>query len=213
MKHFTLAAVFLLSLSTSPFAANLLTDPSFENPITFDGAPFVGFWEGFNGGGAAAVNSPTLPRTGALSLGLSITSTPNTFAGAFQDVAGLAPGTEYNFSGWHATTSNPLDLGIEFRIEWRDSVGNVEVSRTPNSTTSPSGPLGTYTPFSLTATVPLGADTARVVYAIQSFGTAPLGNGLVYVDDVSFAVVPEPYSMALVGLGGLALIAMRRHRA
>jgi hypothetical protein len=47
------------------------------------GPPFVGSWEGFNGGGATAANTTTLPRTGAQALTLSITSTLNTFAGAF----------------------------------------------------------------------------------------------------------------------------------
>jgi hypothetical protein len=205
-----LFAVVLLSLTTSPVAANLFLNSSFEDPITFDGPPFVGSWEGFSGGGASSGNSLIMPRTGAQSLGLSINNSINTFAGAFQDVSGLLAGTEYTFSGWHATPSNPLDLGVEIRIEWRNSLSNSEVSRTPNSTPIPSS---TYSPFSMNGTVPVGADVARVVYAIQSFSTSPLGNGTVYVDDVSFTVVPEPSAMALLSLGGLALVALRRQRA
>jgi hypothetical protein len=206
-----LFAVVLLSLTTSPVAANLFVNSGFEDPITSDGPPFVGSWEGFSGGpGSSAVNSVLLPRTGLQSLELSIINVNNTFAGAFQDVAGLVAGTEYNFSGWHATTSNPFDVGVEFRIEWRNSGSNTEVSRTPNSTTVP---IGAYTPFSLTAAVPVGADLARVVYAIQSFGPEPSNTGIVYVDDVSFAVVPEPSTMALLSLGALALVARRRQRA
>jgi hypothetical protein len=115
---------------------------------------------------------------------------------------------EYTFSGWHASLSSPLDLGTEVRVEWRNSLG--EVARTPN--VSPV-PTSVYSLFELTAEVPAGADIARMVYAIQTFGGEPSNNGTVYVDDVSFALVPEPSSLILLGAGGLALVLMRRRRA
>jgi len=208
-KPATLTAVLLLSLTTPLLGANLLVNPGFEAPITFDGPPFVGSWEGFSGGGASAFNSTTLPHSGTNSLGLNIASTPNTFAGAFQDVVGLNTGDLLNLSGWHVTTSDPLSLGVEIRIEWRNSVSNSEISRTPNQTPIPTA---TYTQFGYNFSVPAGADTARVVYAIQSFSTSPLGNGTVYVDDMSLTLVPEPGSITLLALGGLALVAMRRRQ-
>jgi hypothetical protein len=209
MKHTALTALFLLSLTASPFAANLVVNGGFEDPITYDGPPFVGLWEGFNGGGASAANSTALPYAGLQSLKLSIASTVNTFAGAFQDVPGLTSGTEYTFGGWHTTTSSPLNLGVEVRIEWRNSVSGNEVGRTPNLTPIPGA---IYLPFSLTTAVPVGADTARLVYAVQSFSTAPLGDGTVYLDEVSFSVVPEPSSALLLGVGCMALIALRQRR-
>jgi hypothetical protein len=208
-RFHVLTATVFLSLAASAVAQ--VANPSFENPITFDGPPFVGWWEGFNGGaGSSAGNSALLPHTGLQSLELSITTTANTFAGAFQDMPGLLSGTEYTFSGWHATTSNPLDVGVEIRIEWRNSLSTTEISRTPNLTPIPSA---LYSPFSLTAAVPVGADTARLVYAIQSFGLEPTHNGTVYVDDISFSVVPEPSSLILFGAGALALVTIRRRRA
>jgi len=207
MKTLPLIAGALLSLISTPFAANLLVNPGFESPITTDGPPFVGSWEGFAGDGASAINGTTQPRTGTQHLTLNITTTPNSFTGAFQDVAVLT-GTQYTFSGWQATPSSPLNAGVELRIEWRNATS--EVSRTPNSTPVPSA---AYSAFSLTATAPAGADTARVVFAIQSFSTAPLGNGSVFVDDLSFEAVPEPSGAALLGLSGLLLANRRRQRA
>ena len=209
-KLHALTALVFLSLAASSVAANLLVNGGFEAPVT-NGPPFVGFWNVFNGGaGSFATNSTVLPRTGLQSLGLSIANTDNTFAGAFQDVTGLSAGLEYILSGWHVTTSNPLDLTTEVRIEWRNSGSNTEVSRTPNL-----NPIAaqSYSSFDLTATVPVGADTARLVYAIQTFSGGPSNNGIVYVDDMSFAVVPEPSSLILLGVGGLALVAVRRLRA
>jgi hypothetical protein len=203
-----LTTILSLSLAASVGAANLVVNAGFEDPVTTDGAPFIGFWEAFNGAAVSSSgNSTTLPRTGLQSLELSIVNTDSTFAGAFQDVT-VIPGLEYTFSGWHASLSSPLDLGTEVRVEWRNSLG--EVARTPN--VSPV-PTSVYSLFELTAEVPAGADIARMVYAIQTFGGEPSNNGTVYVDDVSFALVPEPSSLILLGAGGLALALMRRRRA
>jgi PEP-CTERM motif len=209
MRRFSFAlllAVICAFCVSSANAQNLLANPSFEDPITFDGPPFVGSWEGFSGGGASAANNDAMPRTGGLHLLLSIDNTVNTFAGAFQDVPGLTPTTPVVFSGWHKTPGSPFGLVTEVRIEWRNSGTNSEVGRTPNSNPVPTGD---YSEFSLPAVVPAGADTARVVYAIQSF-TSPAISGQVYVDDASFVIVPEPASFGLAGLAGLGLLLVRR---
>lgn len=100
-KVFVLLSLFLLvgGVVGTSGAANLLFNPGFEDPITFEGTSFVGSWEGFDGGGASAYNSALMPHTGLQSLGLTITTTANTYAGAFQDVPGLVSGTEYTFNG------------------------------------------------------------------------------------------------------------------
>ena len=62
-------------------------------------------------------------------------------------------------------------------------------------------PTDVYTPVSLVAAVPAGADTAHVVYAIQSFTNETLPDlGTVYVDDASLTVVPEPATVGLLGV-------------
>jgi hypothetical protein len=209
MNRFSICgAALALALMTSPAsAANLLANPGFEDPITYEGTQFVGSWEGFAGGALAlAANSGSSPRSGAMHLILAITNSDNNFSGAFQDVPGMTPGSTAVFSGWHKAVG-PLDATPEFRIEWRNSVSNTEVGRT-NALTPTLG--SEYSPFSMSAPVPAGADTARVVYAIQTF-TGPAGNNAtVFVDDVSLEV-PEPGAMTLCAAGGL-LMAVRRRR-
>jgi hypothetical protein len=204
-----LAALSLVAAAGSQASAqNLLANPGFEDPITYDGPPFVGSWEGFNQGpGSFAVNATVSPRTGLQHLDASIINTDNSFAGVFQDVPGMIPGQVGTFSGWHRTPSSPLDLDVEVRIEWRNSGTNTEISRNQIL------PLATaqYTEFSITAPVPPGADTARVVYAIQTFTGGPTNNGTLYVDDTSF-VIPEPTSMAVLGLVGTTALVARRRR-
>jgi hypothetical protein len=208
LKCLALTALLALGLMASQASAqNLLANPGFEDPITQDGPPFVGFWEGFSGGGPAfAANSTASPRTGAQSLELTINGSVNNFAGAFQDVL-VSPGQTLTFSGFQRTPSSPLDVVNEIRFEWRNSVSNTEVGRTANFSPAVTS---VYAPFSINGVVPAGADSARIVYAIQTFTDNATHTGTVYIDDVS-AVVPEPTAVALVGLGALA--SLRRRRA
>lgn len=206
-QHVRLFAALVVALAVAPAFAQSLSNPSFEDPITFDGPPFVGSWEGFNAGpGSFAANNDIMPRTGGLHLLLAIDNVENSFAGVFQDVPGLVAGSLGTFSGWHKAGSSPLDLGIEARIEWRNSVTNSEVGRTPNMTIAPTGD---YTLFQVAGIVPGGADTARVVYAVQTFGPEPTNTGRVYVDDVAF-VVPEPTCVSLLGIACCGLAFIRR---
>jgi hypothetical protein len=211
MKYCALAAlVGALVATNQATAANLFANPGFEDPVTSDGPPFVGSWEAFNGGpGSSSNNSTTTPRNGLQDLRVAITNTDNTFAGAFQDVP-VTAGSPAVFSVWHMSPSNPLDLTVEMRIEWRNSVSNTEISRTANSNPVPTSE---YTQFSLPSTVPAGVDIARVVYAIQTFSGGPTNNGIVFVDDASFEVIPEPATIALVGLGAIGCVTLgRRNR-
>jgi PEP-CTERM motif len=205
------AVAFATALAASPALAvhldspNRLVDPSFEGTLTADGPPFVGSWEGFSAGSSSSSAFTTnMPLSGVQSLELNIGPDINLFAGAFQDVAfssSLAGQTAY-YSGWHKAN---VPGGSEIRIEWRDSVANIEISRTPNLAPV----IGTtYEEFIVSGIIPVGANTARVVYAIQSF--SGVTNQQVFVDDVNFNAVPEPASFVLAALAGLALIGRRR---
>ncbi|MEM8944947.1 MAG: PEP-CTERM sorting domain-containing protein [Planctomycetota bacterium] len=204
------AAVALLAMvlvAAQSATANPLADPGFELPLVDDGNG-VGKWNPFSDSGASISEmATTMPRTGAGHANLDL-SAPNGFAGFFQDVINVVPGSPIDWSVWAKDNSGTNGQGIEMRIEYRESAGDTEVSRTGNLVP---GSLGSaYEQITLSDTVPAGADIARVVFAIQSFGTAPPQS--VFVDDASVSVqqIPEPASIALVGLAGIAVATMRR---
>ena len=204
------AATFATALLTASANAahldnpNQLVDPSFEGVITTDGPPFVGTWEGFTGGpGAGSDFGTDMPRTGAQALQLVIDNTADNFAGAFQDVPipASAIGQMSWFSGWHKSLGD--SGGSEYRIEWLDA-GGAEFFR--NQVTV--SPGSTYEEFIIPAVIPAGTATARLAYAIQSFGGAL--NQQVFVDDVNFNYVPEPSTAVILSLVGLGLFGSRR---
>ena len=147
-----IAALAVVACSSPALAQNLLANPGFEDPVTSDGPPFVGFWEAFTGSpDAGSGNSTLMPLSGVQSLELSIgPNAVNNFAGVFQDVP-ILPGQTGTFSGFHKSLGNAG--GTEIRIEWKDAMGG-NAGATPNFT-----PLvgSQYEPFSLTATAPMNA--------------------------------------------------------
>lgn len=199
-------ALCLVACLTMQASAQTVGNPGFEDPIVDMGSA-VGNWFGFSGGGAAsAENSNIQPHSGAQHLYLTIPGVDNNFAGAFQDVMGVSPGQTVNYSVWHKSDGT-FDIGAELRIEWRNPANTAEVARTPNSVPTLTSDYAQYT---LSAVVPPGAGGARLVYAIQSFGSGGTNTGTVFVDDVTLSVVPEPATIGLLGCAAVALLAARR---
>lgn len=193
------------AISPAAYGAGVLVDPGFEGSLVDDGSG-VGKWQPFSDGSAGnqAIVSTDNPRTGAQSLRLELDN-GNGFTGVFQDVP-VMEGGGITFSGWNAL-SEGASGGSEIRIEFIDGGGN-EISRTGNLVPTVTAP---YTEFSLSDTVPAGAATARVVYAIQSFGAAPPMT--IDVDDIDVSgsgVIPEPSGALLVGMSLLGFLVKRR---
>lgn len=202
-----IAMVAMLVATAQKSVANPLADPGFESPLVDDGNG-VGKWNPFSDSGASISEmATTMPRTDLGHANLDL-SAANGFAGFFQDVVNVVPGSPIDWSVWAKDNSGTNGQGIEMRIEYIG--GGTEVSRTGNLVPASLG--SQYEQITLSDTVPAGVDTARVVFAIQSFGVAPPQS--VFVDDASVAVqqIPEPASIALLGLAGLAITSLRRRK-
>jgi len=182
----------------------------FEEDISF-GASEPGNWLAFFGGGAALTNDPggsvpVMPRSGDRSLSIGNLEANNSFAGVQQGVA-VNAGQELTFSLW-AKTFDEIQDGLEIRIEFRDSDGNLTQDQFINNTALEGSLTEEYQQFSVTDIAPDGTATATVVIAVQSFDGNGVSGGLFSIDDATF--VPTPAGAALLGLGGLAAARRRR---
>ena len=201
-----LVAALLLTSSANAQLVELFTNNDFEAPFGNGDVVNVANWHGFTGPGATGAGTNTAnPLSGITHGQVEIAGVANSFAG-LQQQAAVTAGDLYTFS-FFAEGDAGFDVGLEWRIEWLDAT-NTEIDRdqlTANATI-PSA----YAPFSVSGVAPAGAVAGRAVIALQSFqgGTT----GLIRVDDTSFTgpAIPEPTALAMLGLGGLGLVARRR---
>lgn len=83
---------------------------------------------------------------------------------------------------------------------------------TINGGLSPTGYPNTWTPYSATLTGLGGPTSGRFAFHYSTNTGGPLGSEADYIgiDDVRYSAVPEPATMAALGLGAAALIRRRR---
>ena len=206
------AALAVMAFASSAYAQiELGTNLGFEDPILV-GDPFLPDaapgWYGFTGPGATGVgNSTADPFEGASNADIVIDDTNGSFAGIQQRIDAV-PGEDYSFSFFAQDAPGLFDVGIEYRIEWRGA-DNGEISRAQLTDTT----FGAdYTQFTVGGVAPEGTVALNAVIALQSFQGG--ATGTVNIDNTSIvgpgAAVPEPGSIALLGLAACGLVVRRR---
>ncbi len=193
-------------------AQNLLVNPGFEDPLLPDPGVNQG-WATFGTAARVPTGGPILPLVGVAHSGdyslLAQNAPGNNWnpVGVEQIVdgtilgfpyGGINPGIAYTFNCWYMTDTGvtwatPVALEIGFL---NSEMVNIGTSGGFNFTI-PSN--DTWYQGSVTATAPLGS--AYIVVYAMFMDNAQQTTENVYFDDASIPVIPEPSSLALIGMG------------
>jgi len=185
---------------------NFLENPSFEDiAVPTDPDPVdptdAADWNEFSSlPDSTSTRQTIMPRTGLAHMALEAVGA-NQFAGVFQaNTAAVSPGQIVTLSGWHKWVAGMATR--ELKIEW---VGAPQT----RVDTIETGPMLDYEEFCLTAIAPAGTTGVTATYAVSTFGAGQT-EALVYLDDMTLCIIPEPASITLVGLAVLGLVGIRR---
>jgi hypothetical protein len=230
MKKLLIHLIIIAAVAGFPpvYGQNLLINGNFENPATNpgNGASFLSGWNevwNFGTAGQNLVNADGATRqnwgTEVAAPFAGAVSAKNFFDGGIYQEVSITGGQQYVFSGATFVPSggsSQLDQwGVFTTVEWRLLDGTVLDQFI--GLRHDDEPRNQWNAFSDTLTAPLGAQVARIQIGTYSSNPAP-GPGQILpanptrFDDISFAQIPEPQSVALLaaGLGMLAAVGRKR---
>ena len=215
-----LAAVLALTASTAQ-AQNLLVDPGFEsgapgqnNPIPIPGG-VGGGWAVFNGAGYSQAH-PEFGSWGIQEI-QGIGQAWN-FEAPYQVIGGVSPGQKYTLTADFMTPTGisssgfaPVLIQLTYFNAAGADLGTVEtggagalaVQYTPAA-------MNTWYEGTVTATAPAGAVYVAPYLAFMENGSQTAADAL-YWDNASL-VIPEPSTLALLGLGLMGGLIWRRRQ-
>lgn len=219
---FVLCGLLVVGIVSLPAQANMVLNPGFESvdgsnhPTGWAGPDIKGdsvhvynyTYDNGNGGTVSISVDSTVAHSGNNSLKMVVAGDGHQVE-FFSNQVPMVLGTEYIISGW-IKTDNLVTVGhggvkdgatYAFRssyppnVSWADGVG--QALKGTND----------WTFFTRTFTWDWVTGNFHVIASHNAWNP---GTGTVWFDDVNLEVVPEPATMALLGLGGVGMLLRRR---
>jgi hypothetical protein len=212
-----LAVAVLALFSASTMAANLLVDPEFDgtpplnNFFSVFGPPFIlGQW-GAENGAIVGVDDGVTPRTARTMLAEYSPAGGYTQTMQATDVSVDPASSTYTLSAYFNVSQNVPAAQAYVNLSFYDASYNYLGLAVSSGLTLDSNPA-TWEQISLTLTEPLNTEyvVSQVLYLESSLAGI---DGLIhagYVDSASLTLVPEPATLSLLALGGLAMLRRRK---
>ena len=207
-----------IAFSTSSVQANLLANGGFDSAAGFTANPITlatvdqGWANSF--GPNSSGQSSLYYESAGFSLQVTEGAAAWNPAGTYQVVSGVTVGQTYQLtvdvlapaamtdSAW----STPIDVQLQF---FDASLVNLSTAETGWSAI---GTVGQWTQYSVTATAPLNAVYAAPYLMMMESGNQTASDYL-YFDNANLTAVPEPATIALLGMGlAFPLYLIRRRK-
>jgi hypothetical protein len=191
-------ALVAVGLVSAPASAELLTNPGFEDTDT-NGS----YGDGWGSYGAAGFHA-FFGANGHASLFMD---NPGNFGGVFQTGIPAIAGDSYTFTLTDVRIESNAAASLRFGLEWYQ--GDDATAAGPFDIVNiPIPPTGDGLSFTMSATAPAGAAFVRPIIQFDNVTSTASGQENAFIFDAT--LTPEPASLGLCAVGGLAMLVRRR---